>query len=127
MSLLRKISVVQFNVSNWDQAKAFYGEKLGLEASFDMGPEVGWCEFGPQGQTTLAINLWRDGEAPRGGGGATPVFDVEDCAEAVAELRKRGVKCDDAVTIPGMVSYANVYDPEGNRFQIAQSLVPASA
>jgi predicted enzyme related to lactoylglutathione lyase len=31
------------------------------------------------------------------------------------------------VTIPGMVSYANVYDPEGNRFQIAQSLVPASA
>jgi len=120
MSLLKRISVVQFNVSNWDQAKAFYGDMLGLETSFDMGPEVGWCEFGPQGQTTLIINLWRDG-------GGTPVFDVEDCAAAVAELRKRGVNCDDAVTIPGMVSYANVYDPEGNRFQIAQSLVPARA
>lgn len=30
MSLLKKISVVQFNVTNWDQAKAFYSEKLGL-------------------------------------------------------------------------------------------------
>ena len=42
------------------------------------------------------------------------------------KLRTRGVKCDDAETIPGMVSYANVYDPEGNRFQIAQSLASAS-
>ncbi|HZY40372.1 MAG TPA: VOC family protein, partial [Anaerolineae bacterium] len=73
------------------------------------------------GQTTLAINLWRDGEKPSGGGGATPVFDVDDCVAAVAELRARGVKCDDAETIPGMVTYANVYDPEGNRFQIAHS------
>ena len=43
---------------------------------------------------------------------------------AVAELRKRGVKCDDAEAIPNMVTYANVYDPEGNRFQIAQSTYP---
>ena len=124
MSLLKKISVVQFNVTNWDQAKAFYAEKIGLPVSFDMGTEVGWCEFGQQGQTTLAINLWRDGEKPAGGGGATPVFDVDDCVAAVAELRSRGVKCDDAVAIPGMVTYANVYDPEGNRFQIAQSTYP---
>lgn len=123
MSLLKKISVVQFNVTNWDQAKQFYTEKLGLPISFDAGTEAGWCEFGQQGQTTLAINLWRDGEPPRNGG-ATPVFDVDDCIAAVAELRKRGVKCDDAEVIPNMVTYANVYDPEGNRFQIAQSTYP---
>ena len=50
------------------------------------------------------------------------MFAVDDAPEAVEELRKRGVKCDDAVTIPGMVCFADVYDPAGNRFQIAQSL-----
>jgi predicted enzyme related to lactoylglutathione lyase len=47
---------------------------------------------------------------------------VDDADKAVAELRKKGVKCDDVVTIPGMVSFANVYDPEGNRLQLAKSL-----
>ena len=121
MSLLKKISVVSVNVTNWDKAKAFYSETLGLPISFDAGLEAGWCEFGETGKTTLAINLWRDGQPPRDGG-ATPVFDVDDCQKAVAELRRRGVKCDDAETIPGMVIFANVFDPEGNRFQIAQSL-----
>jgi predicted enzyme related to lactoylglutathione lyase len=125
MSLLKHMSVVQFNVTDWSKAKTFYGETLGLPVSFDMGEEVGWCEFGEQGHTTLAINLWRDATPPARDGGATPVFDVDDCQQAVAELRKRGVKCDDAVAIPNMVTYANVYDPEGNRFQIAQSQVPA--
>jgi catechol 2,3-dioxygenase-like lactoylglutathione lyase family enzyme len=65
MSLLKRISVVQFNVTNWDQARASYGEKLGLEASFDIGPEVGWCEFGLQGGvkrlTSLFVRLtWFD-------------------------------------------------------------------
>jgi hypothetical protein len=33
-------------------------------------------------------------------------------------LRKRGVKCDDVIALPGMVTYANFYDPDGNRLQI---------
>jgi predicted enzyme related to lactoylglutathione lyase len=128
MSLLKGLGVVQFNVTDWKGARKFYGETLGLPVAFDTGEEVGWCEFGEAGKTTLAINLWRasDGPKPGGAGGATPVFNVDDCAKAVAELRKRGVKADDPVTIPGMVSYANVYDPEGNRFQVAQSMAPSS-
>ncbi len=122
MSLLKGLSVVSFDVTDWDRAKKFYGETLGLPVHLDTGKEVGWCEFGEHGKTTLAINLWRESSPPPREGGATPVFAVDDCTSSVAELRKRGVKCDDAVTIPDMVSYANVYDPEGNRFQVAQSL-----
>jgi len=121
MSLLKGMSVVQFNVTDWNKAKKFYGETLGLPVSFDTGEEVGWCEFGETGKTTLAINLWRESSPPPRGG-AMPVFAVDDAHQAVEELRKRGVKCDDPVTIPGMVVYANVYDPEGNCFQIAKSL-----
>jgi hypothetical protein len=44
---------------------------------------------------------------------------VEDANQAVAELRQRGVKGDDAVGVPEMVAYATFYDPDGNRLQIA--------
>ncbi len=122
MTVLKGLSVVSFEVVDWERAKKFYGEMLGLPVHLDAGKEVGWCEFGEHGKTTLAISLWRESMPPPREGGATPVFAVDDAHKAIEELRKRGVKCDDVVTIPGMVSFANVYDPEGNRFQIAQSL-----
>jgi predicted enzyme related to lactoylglutathione lyase len=122
MSLVKGMSVVSFNVTDWEGAKQFYGETLGMPVRLDLGPEVGWCEFGEEGKTTLAISLWRDETPPPRGGGATPVFDVDDPYAAVEALRNQGVRCDDPVTIPDMVTYASVYDPEGNIFQIARSL-----
>jgi len=122
MTLFKGMSVVSFNVTDWEGARKFYGETLGMPMSFDAGQEAGWCEFGEAGKTTLAVNLWRESTPPPREGGATPVFDVDDPHKVVEELRKKGVKCEDAVTIPGMVIFANIYDPEGNRFQIAKSL-----
>ena len=122
MSFIKRMSVVSFNVTDWEGARKFYGETLGMPMSFDAGKEAGWCEFGEAGKTTLAVNLWRESAPPPREGGATPVFDVDDPHKVVEELRKKGVKCEDAVTIPGMVIFANIYDPEGNRFQIAKSL-----
>lgn len=123
MSLLKGLSVVSVNVTDWEGARKFYGETLGLPMSFDAGQEAGWCEFGGgEGKTSLAVNLWRESSPPSREGGATPVFDVDDPHKVIETLRKKGVKCDDAVTIPGMVIFANIYDPEGNRFQIAKSL-----
>ena len=125
MSLLKGLNTVSVAVTNWAQAKAFYHDTLGLPISLDV-EEAGWCEFGENGRTTFAISLWRDATPPIRGG-TIPVFAVDDCARTVADLRQRGVKCADPVTYPGMVIYADVYDPEGNLFQIAQSLVPVSA
>jgi predicted enzyme related to lactoylglutathione lyase len=126
MSLLKGLSVVSVPVTDWAKAKAFYHDTLSLPILYDVGEEVGWCEFGEEGKTTFAISLWRDATPPVRGG-TIPVFNVDDCVKAVAELRKRGVKCDDPVTYPGMVIYADVHDPEGNLFQVAQSLAPAGA
>jgi predicted enzyme related to lactoylglutathione lyase len=125
MSLLKGLNTVSVSVTDWAKAKAFYHDTLGLPILLDI-EEVGWCEFGEAGKTTFAISLWRDATPPVRGG-AIPVFAVDDCAKAVADLRKRGVKCDDPVTYPGMVIYADVHDPEGNLFQIAQSLAAAGA
>lgn len=47
------------------------------------------------------------------------IFEVDNAYAAVEQLRKRGVKCDDVVAIPEMVTYATFYDPDGNRLQVA--------
>jgi predicted enzyme related to lactoylglutathione lyase len=117
--LLKELQVVSYPVVNWQQAKKFYGETLGLPVAAFMGDEIGWMEFGEKDGTHLAISLWRDPTPPKREGGATVVFSVDDAYKTIAELRKRGVKCEDVEAIPEMVTYANFYDPEGNRLQVA--------
>ena len=52
-------------------------------------------------------------------GGGTATFSVNDCDRVTAELRVRGVKCDDVLHIPSVVKYGTFYDPDGNRLQFA--------
>ena len=117
--LLKELQVVSYNITNWQQAKKFYGETLGLPVAAFMGDEVGWMEFGEKDGTHLAISLWNDPKPPSREGGATVVFSVDDAYKAVEELRRRGVKCENVEAIPNMVTYANFFDPEGNRLQLA--------
>jgi hypothetical protein len=42
------------------------------------------------------------------------VLNVDDCHKACAELRQRGVRCDDPATFPGYVTFCSFYDPFGN-------------
>jgi predicted enzyme related to lactoylglutathione lyase len=125
MGLFRRIDVVSVNITkaNWDKAKQFYSETLGLGAPTFAADEAGWVQFGFGGgehEPQIALSLWNRPEpVPARDGGATLVFNVEDANAAVAELRKRGVKCEEPVAIPGMVTYATFYDLEGNKLQLA--------
>lgn len=120
MGLLKKLGLVSYPVQNWEEAKKFYGETLGLPVAWFMGDEAGWVQYGDDQGAQLAISLWRDATPPVRGG-AMAIFDVDDVAQAVAELRAKGVRCDDPITIPQMVTYADIYDPEGNRLQLVKS------
>ncbi len=117
--LLKLLQEVVYPVTNWQRSKKFYGETLGLPVAAFLTDEIGWMEFGEKDATHLAISLWNRPEPPPSGKGATAVFMVDDCYQAVAELRKRGVRCDDVIAIPQMVTYADFYDPDGNRLQVA--------
>jgi len=117
---IKKLQVVSYAVSDWQKSKKFYAETVGLPVAAFMNDEIGWMEFGEKDDVHLAISLWRGpGPLPRGAGGAVAIFAVDDTVKAIQELRKKGVKCDNPVTIPGMVVYANFYDPDGNRLQVA--------
>jgi predicted enzyme related to lactoylglutathione lyase len=117
MQLFAGINVVSIAVPDLDAARDFYANVLGFGApEYDL-PDAGWIEFrtgGPGGN--LALTRAEPGWAPSTG--TTIVLNTEDCHAACAELRARGVRCDDPVGFPGYVTYCSFYDPFGNRLQM---------
>jgi predicted enzyme related to lactoylglutathione lyase len=122
MSLFKNVNVVSYYVTDWEKAKKFYQETLKWPVVF-ISDEVGWVEFGNENETHISISRWNGPEpVPSKLGGATAVFAVDDAIETTKALRAKGIRCDDAITIPGMVCYGTFYDPEGNRLQFASNV-----
>jgi predicted enzyme related to lactoylglutathione lyase len=120
MSLFQNVNVVSVYVTDWEGAKEFYRETLDWPVAYG-DDQVGWEEYGRDNETHIAINRWDGPEAPPAKGGTTPVFTVQDAYQVTKALRAKGIRCDDVVAIPNVVTYGTFYDPEGNRFQFASS------
>jgi predicted enzyme related to lactoylglutathione lyase len=117
--LFKGLADVSYIVTDWQRSKKFYAETLELPVAAFLTDEVGWMEFGEKDNTHLAIMLARTPEQVQTGRGAIAVFSVDDAYKAVEELRRRGVKCEDVIAVPNMVTYATFYDPDGNQLQVA--------
>lgn len=116
MSLLQGINVVSISVPDLAKGREFYQNVLGFGEPVYNYPEAGWIEFNPGAQSGhIALTNAEDGWQPSSS--ITIVLNTEDCAAACKALREKGVRCDDPVGIPGMVTYFNFYDPFGNRLQ----------
>lgn len=115
--MFQGINVVSVSVPDLDSARRFYRDVLGLgEPVYDL-PDAGWIEFRTGGASgNLALTKAAPDWTP--GTGTTVVLDVADCDAACAELRRRGVHCDDPVVFPGYVTFCSFYDPFGNRLQM---------
>jgi predicted enzyme related to lactoylglutathione lyase len=117
MALFQGINVVSLSVTDLEEGRAFYRDVLELgEPVYDL-PEAGWIEF-RTGKASGNIAITTAGKGWRPETGTTVVLDVEDCHAACRALRAKGVRCDDPVVFPGYVTFANFYDPFGNRLQI---------
>jgi predicted enzyme related to lactoylglutathione lyase len=117
MQFFKGINVVSIPVTDLDLARDFYGNVLGLGVPVHDLPAAGWIEFnsgGPGGN--IAVTTAEPAVKPASG--TTIVFNTDDCHAACAELRARGVRCDDPIVFPGYVIYCSFYDPFGNRLQM---------
>ena len=127
MSLFSRVQVVSIAVADWEAAKKFYADVLGWPLLFGID-EVGWWEFGREGEAHVSLSRWTGpGPIPSHEGTTSLILEVEDCHEVTRQLRAKGVRCDDVVTIPGMVVFGGFYDPEGNHIQMANREAPAAA
>ena len=102
--MITKLIRVTILVRDYDEALAFYTEKLGFEKREDapLGPEYRWVTVAPPQQQELEIVLQQPHAAIHGeeqaqamlervGQQPTWVFATEDCQRAYEELQGRGV------------------------------------
>jgi predicted enzyme related to lactoylglutathione lyase len=114
-----KMTVAWFSVNDFDEAKKFYGNTLGLKKTFEM---QGWAEFShAEGEASIGVATnAHAGKEP----GATIVLRVDDIERERKRLRASGVQFEGEIEeIPGMVKLAAFRDPSGNRLQLCQVLM----
>ena len=112
------VNHVAIAVDNFDEAFAFYTQKMGFREAFTVRDD--------KGQPTLAyvqasrdtfVELQRTA-ANRPAGLNHFGLHVENLNATVAALRERGVKVDDIRVRPDDASVANAYDPGGIRIEM---------
>jgi predicted enzyme related to lactoylglutathione lyase len=108
------------SVSDLGKALTWYGDVLGFEVIYKLD-EMGWAEMTtPTKNVMLGLSQVEKVETA---GGATVVFGVVDIDQARGQLEAADVRFDgETMTIPDMVRLATFFDPDGNKFMLAQDL-----
>ena len=107
---------VWYHVSDLDAARRFYRDMLEFEeTAVDFGER--WSHLRRGG---MLVGL-SEGEPQEDG--AVAHVDVDDVKGEAERLRAEGVEVGTVVEIPqGVMRLLDVYDPDGNRIQLAQEL-----
>jgi catechol 2,3-dioxygenase-like lactoylglutathione lyase family enzyme len=106
---------VWYRVRDLDAGRAFYRDVLGFEETY-LDFEAGWARL-QRGEMVIAL---AQGEPEDGGVAHVDVADVKAEAE---RLRADGVNVGTVLELHGHVRLVDVFDPDGNRVQLAQDLV----
>lgn len=106
---------VWYHVRDLQAARAFYRDRLGfLEGYSD--DEGAWLKL-ERGGTGIAL---AQGEPDVDG--AVAHVDVEDIKAEAERLRAEGVAVGVVLELHGEVRLLDVFDPDGNRIQLAQDI-----
>ncbi|HVH51459.1 MAG TPA: VOC family protein [Gaiellaceae bacterium] len=107
---------VWYHVRDFDAARRFYRDTLGFEETeVDEGERWSQLQYGE-----MEIGIAEGEPQPEG-----PVahLDVDDVKGEADRLRDAGVEVGVVVEIPqGELRLVDVFDPDGNRIQLAQEM-----
>jgi len=112
-----------YRVSDIEAARAFYTGQLRFrEIYFDEDDR--WVRLDRDGfELAIAEGEFAGAEqAGSGEGGAVATLDVDDVKAEAERLRGAGVKVGTVVEIPGTIRLLDVFDPDGNRLQLAEDI-----
>ena len=105
---------VWYRVRDLQAARAFYTGKLGFTETY-VDDDGTWLKLERNG---MEIAL-AEGEPEEGG---VAHVDVDDVKAAAEELRNQGVEVGVVFELHGEMRILDVFDPDGNRLQLAQEL-----
>jgi catechol 2,3-dioxygenase-like lactoylglutathione lyase family enzyme len=109
------VATVWYRVRDLDRARAFYRDVLGFEEVF-VDFDDGWSRL-THGPMEIGLSQGEPDEA----GGVAHV-DIEDVKREAERLREAGVEVGVVFELHGQIRLVDVFDPDGNRIQLAQSL-----
>ncbi len=109
------MATVWYRVRDLDAGRCFYRDMLGFEEVF-VDFDDGWSRL-RHGPMEIAL---AEGE-PDDSGGVAHV-DVDDVKGEADRLRESGVEVGVVFELHGQIRLVDVFDPDGNRIQLAQSL-----
>ena len=109
---------VWYHVRDLDAGRAFYAETLGFDVTF-MDEEAGWVGL-EHGE--MEIGLAQGVPEADGDGGGVATIDVHDVKAEATRLREAGVTVGVVLELHGQMRLLDIYDPDGNRVQLAQVL-----
>jgi catechol 2,3-dioxygenase-like lactoylglutathione lyase family enzyme len=111
------VSAVQvwYHVRDLDAGRTFYTRKLGFEETY-LDEDGRWATL-ERGAMKIAL---AEGEPQEEAGVAT--VDVADIKAEAERLRSEGIEVGTVLELHGEMRLLDVYDPDGNRIQLAEEL-----
>ena len=109
------MATVWYRVRDLDAGRAFYRDVLGFEEVF-VDFDDGWSRL-RHGAMEIAL---AEGDPAESSGVAH--VDVPNVKDEADRLRNAGVEVGVVLELHGQIRLVDVFDPEGNRVQLAQSL-----
>ena len=109
------MATVWYRVRDLDAGRAFYRDVLGFEEVF-VDFDDGWSRL-KHGHMEIAL---AEGDPSESSGVAH--VDVDDVKAEADRLREAGVEVGVVLELSGQIRLVDVFDPEGNRIQLAEPL-----
>lgn len=106
---------VWYQVRDLEAGRTFYRDQLGFVETY-VDHDARWARL-ERGGMEIAI---AEGEPEENGGVAH--VDVEDVKAEAARLRGQGIQVGVVLELHGQMRLLDVFDPDGNRIQLAQEL-----
>jgi len=106
---------VWYLVRDFDRGREFFKQMLGFDETF-VDWDDRWAKL-ERGEMRIAI---AEGEPNPDGGVAT--VDVDDVKAEAERLRGEDVNVGVVLELAGQMRLVDVYDPDGNRVQLAQPI-----
>jgi catechol 2,3-dioxygenase-like lactoylglutathione lyase family enzyme len=112
-----------YRVSDLEAARDFYTQHFGFrEVYFDEDDR--WVRLARNDfELAIAEGEFAGAGEPSGEGGPMATLDVDDVKAEADRLRAAGVNVGTVVEIPGTIRLLDVFDPDGNRLQLAEDIV----
>ena len=109
------MATVWYRVRELEAGRTFYRDVLGFEEVF-VDFEDGWSRL-KHGQMEIAL---AEGDPAESSGVAH--VDVPNVKDEADRLREAGIEVGVVLELHGQIRLVDVFDPDGNRVQLAQSL-----